>query len=401
MRRYSSPLSAALGFSVIVAACSDGTEQWLAKTRSATGATAGSNSGPIAGSGQMPPPGGDSGGTPNTSGGSTQTGGSGSDPTGGTGVGGSTAETGGTAPAAGSSTGGSVSIAGSGGSASVAGSGSGGSMAGSGGNVSTAGSGGSMAGSGGSMAGSGGSMAGGMAGSGGSTPSGPFKVLIISTALEYSHPSIADCQKMVKDLGAADSTNGWTADVETNALPHFAPGGLKDYALIFSCNPTGRVFSGNPDVKDKPAAMKAFQDFIETEGKAFAGVHSASDFEKTNGFPWFTNVLMGAYFDSHNVSAGSVVSDAQNMSHPVLAGLSGSYATNDEWYRMNRDPGSQPGFKVLQRLASDSRPLTWVKDVGAGRMFYTARGHAPSVFAEAPFRTVVKNGILWTTRRLK
>jgi type 1 glutamine amidotransferase len=205
---------------------------------------------------------------------------------------------------------------------------------------------------------------------------------------------------MVKDLGAADTTNGWTADVETNALPHFVPGGLNAYALIFSCSPTGRVFSGNPNVGDKPAAMKAFQDFIEIEGKAFAGVHSASDFEKTNGFPWFTNVLMGAYFESHNTSAGSVVSDAQNTSHPVLAGLSSSYATNDEWYRMNRDPGSQPGFKILQRLASDSRPLTWVKDVGAGRMFYTARGHAASVFSEAPFRALVKNGILWTTRRL-
>jgi type 1 glutamine amidotransferase len=375
MRRYSSRLNAALGFIVIVAACSDGTEQWLAKMRSATTVTAGSDSGPIAGSDQIPPPGGDSGGTLNAGGGSTETAGSGTDPTGGTGVGGSTTETGGAAPTAGSSAGGGVTMAGSGGSVS---------MAGSGGSVSMAGSGGSM-----SMAGSGGSMA-----------IGPFKVLIVSTVLDYTHDSIPDCQKMVKDLGAADTTGGWTADVETNDLPHFAPGGLKDYALIFSCSPTGRVFSGNPEVKDKPAAMKAFQDFIEIEGKAFAGVHSASDFEKTNGFPWFTNVLMGAYFDSHNTSAGSVVSDTQNMAHPVLAGLSGSYATNDEWYRMNRDPGSQPGFKVIQRLASDSRPLTWVKDVGAGRMFYTVRGHAKSVFSEAPFRAVVKNGILWTTRRI-
>jgi type 1 glutamine amidotransferase len=347
MRRYSSPLSAALGFSLIVAACSDGTEQWLATTRAANTATSGSDSGSTAGSGQMPP-GGGLGATPNGGSGSIPTAGSDSDPIGGTGVGGSTTETGGTAPVAGSSTGGS----------------------------------------------------GPMGGSGGSTASGPFKVLIISTALEWAHDSIPDCQKMVKDLGAADTTNGWTADVETNDLPHFAPGGLNDYALIFSCSPTGRVFSGNPDVKDKPAAMKAFQDFIETEGKGFAGVHSASDFENTNGFPWFTNVLMGAYFKGHNTTAGSVVSDAQNMAHPVLAGLSGSYATNDEWYMMNRDPASQPGFKILQRLAADSRPLTWVKDVGAGRMFYTVRGHAKSVFSEAPFRTVVKNGILWTTKRI-
>jgi type 1 glutamine amidotransferase len=350
MRRYSGSLSAALGLCVTIAACSDGSEQWL-RTRSANTATSGSDAGSTAGSSnEIPLPGGGSGGTSNASGGSTSTAGSGTDPTGGTGVAGSTTETGGTAPVAGSTSGGSGHTAGSGG--------------------------------------------------GGSTATGPFKVLIISTALEFPHDSIPDCQKMVKDLGAAETTNGWTADVETNDLPHFAPGGLNDYALIFSCSPTGRVFSGNSQVKDKPAAMKAFQDFIEIEGKAFAGVHSASDFEKTNGFPWFTNVLMGAYFESHNTSAGSVVSDAQNMAHPVLAGLSGSYATNDEWYKMNRDPGSQPGFKILQRLATDSRPLTWVKDVGAGRMFYTVRGHAKSVFSEAPFRAVVKNGILWTTKRI-
>jgi type 1 glutamine amidotransferase len=28
------------------------------------------------------------------------------------------------------------------------------------------------------------------------------------------------------------------------------------------------------------------------------------------------------------------------------------------------------------------------------------RGHDPSVFSEAPFRALVNNGILWTTRRI-
>jgi uncharacterized protein len=354
MRVYSGPLRAALGFSVIVAACSDGSEQLLLGRGEIGTGTSGSDSGSTAGSsGGIQPPAGGSGAAPNAGSASTPTAGSGSDPTGGTGVGGSMAGTGGIAAAAGSSAGGSTSTGGS-----------------------------------------------TSSGGGGGMTNGPFKVLIISTALEYPHDSISDCQKMVKDLGAAETTNGWTADVETNDLPHFVSGGLRDYALIFSCNPTGRVFSGNPEVRDKPAAMKAFQDFVETEGKAFAGVHSASDFEKTNGFPWFTNVLMGAYFEDHDTTAGSVVSDSQNMAHPVLMGLSTNYSTKDEWYKMNRDPGSQPGFKILQRLASDSRPLTWVKDVGAGRMFYTARGHAKSVYTEAPFRAVVRNGILWTTKRI-
>jgi len=154
-------------------------------------------------------------------------------------------------------------------------------------------------------------------------------------------------------------------------------------------------------VQNKAAAMQAFQDFIEKDGKAFAGVHSASDFEKTGGFPWFTNTLMGAFFDTHDNdgTSGSVVSDTQNAMHPVLAGLSTSYSTSDEWYKMNRDPGSQLGFKILQRLAADMRPLTWVKEVSTGRMFYTVRGHAKKVYKEQPFINVVKNGIYWALKR--
>lgn len=240
------------------------------------------------------------------------------------------------------------------------------------------------------------------AGGGGGVVSGPFKVLIISTCLEFGHDSIPDCQQMVADLGKADPNNSWTTKIEGDDLADFTEAGLKDYGLIFSCNPTGRVFSGGPKVKDKAGAMAAFQNFIEKDGKAFAGVHSASDFEKTNGFPWFTNVLMGAYFDIHGPSneTGSVVSDSQNKDHSVLAGLASTYSTKEEWYKMNRDPGSQPGFKILQRLSADSRPLTWVKDVGAGRMFYTVRGHSKETYKEEPFRTVVKNGILWATKRI-
>jgi len=256
-----------------------------------------------------------------------------------------------------------------------------------------------------STGGTGGSATGGTAtgGSGGAPPAtGPFKILIISTALEFPHDSIPDCQKLVADLGKEDPNNSWTTKVEGDDLADFTTAGLKDYAMIFSCNPTGRVFSGGSTVKDKAGAMKAFQDFIEVDGKAFGGVHSASDFEKTGGFPWFTNTLMGAYFQTHDNegTSGSVVSDSQNKAHIVLGGLEATYSTTDEWYKMNRDPGSQPGFKILQRLASDSRPLTWVKDVGAGRMFYTVRGHAKKVYTEAPFRSVVKNGILWATKRI-
>ena len=249
--------------------------------------------------------------------------------------------------------------------------------------------------------GMGGSGMGGAGGGGGGGKSGPFKVLIISTALEFAHDSIPDCQQMVADMGKLDPANPWTTKVESDDLVDFTTTGLADYGMIFSCSPTGRVFSGNPKVQDAAGKMAAFQNFIEKDGKAFAGVHSASDFEKTGGFPWFTNTLMGGYFQTHDNdgTSGSVVSDMQNKDNIVLMGLSSTYSTSDEWYKMNRDIAAQPGFKIIQRLGADQRPLSWIKEVGAGRMFYTVRGHNKKVYKEDPFRTLVKNGIYWAMKR--
>ncbi len=244
----------------------------------------------------------------------------------------------------------------------------------------------------------------GTGGTGTVGPTGPFKVLILSTALEFPHDSIPTCQKMVADLGQVDPdpNNQWTTEIETDDLQHFTDEGLSQYGLLFWCNPTGTVFSNNGNVPkgSGPAKMQALQDYVEGGG-AWAGVHSASDFEKTNGFPWFTNTLMGGYFQTHDNDGtpGSVRVESDYTSHPVAAGLSQTYSTQDEWYYMNRDVSAQPGFEIIQRLTSDNRPITWIKEVGAGRMFYTVRGHNKTVYAEEEFRTIVQNGIMWATKR--
>ncbi|HVY30787.1 MAG TPA: ThuA domain-containing protein [Polyangiaceae bacterium] len=259
--------------------------------------------------------------------------------------------------------------------------------------------------------------------------SGPFKILVLSTTLEFKHDSIPICQLMVgvesqraaveadrghalpPNLGATPDAmmptgtkpgSQWTADVATDDLAQFTDDNLKNYAMIFSCNPTGTVFSANPRVKNAAAAMAALQKFVE-DGGAWGGVHSATDFEKTNGFPWFTNTLVGGYFDHHDADGtqGTVQTQSMFTGHPVLKDVRTTWSTQDEWYYMNRDVATVPGTDVLARLASDNRPVVWTRELGAsGRMFYTIRGHAKSVYEEQDFRTLVRNGILWATHRL-
>jgi type 1 glutamine amidotransferase len=247
-------------------------------------------------------------------------------------------------------------------------------------------------------------------GSGTDAHAGRFKILILSKALEFAHSSILDCQALLKDLGATPDANmpagtkpgsQFTTTIANVDLSDFTDDELKNYAMLFWCNPTGPVFSSGGS--NGKIGMAAVQKFVE-RGGAWGGVHAAADFEKTNGFPWFTNTLLGGYFDHHDADGtmGTVQVEAGFDSHPVLRGVPPTWNVQDEWYYMNRDIASLPDVKILSRL-TDNRPVVWVKELGAekaGRMFYTIRGHNSSVYKEPEFRTLVLNGILWATHRL-
>jgi type 1 glutamine amidotransferase len=251
-------------------------------------------------------------------------------------------------------------------------------------------------------------------GSGSTVPphgySGPFKLLVLSKAVGFYHESIPACQALLATLGqtpdemmpeGAAPGSQFTVDIANDDLSDFTDDKLKDYGMLFWCNPTGDVFStGGANGK---VGMAAIQKFVEGGG-AWGGVHSATDFER-NGFPWFTDTLVGASMQSHdaNGTAGIVQTEADFVDHPVVRGVPPMWSTQDEWYTMTRDIRALPGFQVLASLAADQRPVVWTKELGddgMGRMFYTVRGHSPSVYQEPDFKKLVLNGILWATHRL-
>lgn len=240
---------------------------------------------------------------------------------------------------------------------------------------------------------------------------GPFKMLVMNTCLEYTHDSIPSGQALLTALGQKTDTqlpvgaapgSQFTITIANDDLSDFTEANLRNYEILFWLSPTGTVFSSGG--ANGVVGMAAVQKFMENGG-AWVGVHSATDFEKTNQWPWYQDNLAGAWFDHHDDDGtpGSVLWDANAVAadHPAIRGVQSPWSCSDEWYFMNRDPGKVPGFVILGRLAIDQRPVSWTHELpGGGRAFYTSRGHNKTVYAEPGFMNHVHQAILWAVHRL-
>jgi type 1 glutamine amidotransferase len=256
--------------------------------------------------------------------------------------------------------------------------------------------------------------------------SGPFKIIVLSTTLEFRHDSIPTCMQMLKDLGQAtaperatianlDPTSTWTVDhigdgvVDTNNnLDEVSSDNLKNYELFYSDNPTGKVFTQAPMASTK---MAAFQEYWNNGG-SWAGNHSATDFQNSDSWDWWQNNINGGWFTEHDGDGtpGTINWEAQYAQHPILKGLKTPWDCTDEWYVENRDIGAVPGFQVLAKvtvsnstLTTMPRPAIWITEnanMMGGRSFYTIRGHNQLRYAEPEFRQLMLRGILWAVHRL-
>ena len=296
------------------------------------------------------------------------------------------------------------------------------------------GAGGAMGGSGGAGgapgAGGGGEDAAGTAGSGGAggravmpdaappprdtaPPSGgPFQILVLSKALEYRHDSITACQQLLRELGntpdaqlpaGAQPGSQWTITIAKEDLSEFTDQGLRPYAMLFWCNPTGTVFTAGG--ANGATGKLAVQRYL-TGGGAWGGVHAATDFENTQGWTWFQDQVNGGNFVNHDADGtpNSIVWQPGPLAqdHPVIRGIRSPWSCGDEWYSLNRNPETLPGFTILGKLGTDQRPAVYVREIpGGGRSFYTIRGHNRSVYTEPNFRRLIHQGVLWAARRIK
>ncbi len=159
------------------------------------------------------------------------------------------------------------------------------------------------------------------------------------------------------------------------------------------------------DVEQKAAALK-FDEAVKQSilefvrgGKGIVGIHAAT--AAFQNWPEYGDMI-GGYYGGHIYQ--DVVIKLDDVGHPLNACFDGkAWRINDEIY-ISREPYSRENLRVLLSLDLDQMAdpgkradkdyaISWVRQYGEGRVFYTTLGHAVETYWNPLFLTHVLAGV--------
>lgn len=212
----------------------------------------------------------------------------------------------------------------------------------------------------------------------------PVRLLVFTRTTAYRHDSILAGVEAVRTLG--------DFDVDHTEDPRALERPLDAYGAVVFLSTSGEVLT--------PAGRERLAGYVEAGG-GFVGVHAAACAE----YEWpYYGELLGARFDRHpDLQPGRAI--VEDREHPATRHLPAVWDFVDEWYDFRTNP--RGSVRVLARADESSyegggmgedHPLVWCREQGAGRVFYTALGHASEAYDDPVFRTHLLGGIGWAAR---
>ncbi len=186
----------------------------------------------------------------------------------------------------------------------------------------------------------------------------------------------------------------WQATLKDAFAKAFAPETLASFDGVMFVNTTGDL-----PVPD----LTALLDWVKS-GKSFVGMHAATDtFKSSDAYCDF----IGGHFAGHPWNAGGehgfVVHEPN---HRLTAMFPPRFRWKDEIYQydLRLKPENLRVLVSLDMPASTPKepwhvPVSWVRDYGQGRVFYTNFGHNDATWKEPMFQKHMLEGIAWSLGR--
>jgi type 1 glutamine amidotransferase len=147
------------------------------------------------------------------------------------------------------------------------------------------------------------------------------------------------------------------------------------------------------------AQEEALQKFLD-EGGGIVAIHGAS---LSFGNSKFWNELIGARFTGHIPGTHKLNIVITDPKHPITAGIE-NFTIVDEEYKHKFAPVDR---HVLARFRerppqsdqTENMDIVWTREIGNGRMFYTALGHGKDAWESPAWQKLVVQGILWAAHQ--
>jgi type 1 glutamine amidotransferase len=150
-----------------------------------------------------------------------------------------------------------------------------------------------------------------------------------------------------------------------------------------------------------PAAEKALQRFVD-EGGGIVALHGAS---ASFGSSEVWMRLLGGRFTGHAPGLFPLPVEIVDRQHPIAAGVSEFTVTDEEYcHRFPEDAPRHVIARFRERPATSrdkdgNRDVAWTREVGKGRVFYTALGHDEQCWRHPAWQKLVIQAILWSAGR--
>ncbi|MCG8583849.1 MAG: ThuA domain-containing protein [Pirellulales bacterium] len=223
------------------------------------------------------------------------------------------------------------------------------------------------------------------------------RMLLLTQSKGFTHgvvrrkgSELSQVEKTVKNW--ADSSGLFEVDCSQDAAKDFTKANLAKYDVVMFYT-TGKL----PIAQD--ALDYFFGEWLKTKGHGFLGVHSATDTFK-NYEPYWD--MVGGTFAGHPWGSGDTVTIAvHDAEHPAMKPFGKEFTIRDEIYQYrNFQPKKVRVLASLDMTKTKKKtpyhvPVSWAKNYGDGRMFYTNLGHNGSTWQNPQFEESMINAIRW------
>jgi type 1 glutamine amidotransferase len=162
----------------------------------------------------------------------------------------------------------------------------------------------------------------------------------------------------------------------------------------------------------KPAAVEAFQKYIEQGKGGWIGFHHASLLGEFDGYPmwqWFSTFMGGIRYKNYIATFVQGKVNVEDKQHPVMKGVPPSFQIKtEEFYTYDKSP--RPNVHVIASVdensyvpASDIKmgdhPVIWTNEHVKARNIYIFMGHSPDLFDNDAYKKLFTNAIFWAAAK--